>query len=61
MAHRRRKMPAPVAGGVAEAGQISDLIRAEKLLCIVRLNSHEARKALPFETVEPQRTSNAAG
>ena len=54
------KMPPPV-GKVAFAmkpGQISDLIRAENSFCIIRLNSHEAAKQLPFEQVRAQIKKN---
>ena len=54
------KMPAPVAkvAFAMKPGQISDLIRAENSFCIVRLNSHEAAKQLPFEQVRAQIKKN---
>jgi peptidyl-prolyl cis-trans isomerase C len=54
------KMPAPVAkmAFAMKPGQISDLIRAENSFCILRLNSHEAAKQLPFEQVRAQIKKN---
>jgi parvulin-like peptidyl-prolyl isomerase len=54
------KMPPPVAKIAfgMKPGQVSELIRAENSFCIVRLNSHEAAKQLPFEQVRAQIKKN---